>query len=108
MLAPRLAPLALVAFLLAACAKTPDHPSPDAWLCAELVSHYLQQPSPIELARHENTPGRVHIEYRSGEQEGVALCQLRTREDGGFEVTGALVDENRLRDDELAAFEAGR
>ena len=106
MLAPRLAILAIVATVLAACAEAPGTPGPEARACAGLVAFYFGEPRPVELTRHESEPGRVRIDYRSGGQEGVAVCQVRAREDGTFEVTGALVDENRLRDDEIAEFAA--
>ena len=108
MLAPRLAILAIVGSLFAACAKAPDTPSPEARACAELVAFYRGVPRPLELKSHASEPGRVRIDYRSKDREGVALCHVRGREDGGFEITAAVVDENRLKDEQIAAFEARR
>jgi hypothetical protein len=106
MLASRLPVLAIVGTVLAACAEVPDAPGPEARACAELAAFYLGESRPVELTSHESEPGRVRIDYRSGGQDGVALCQVKAREDGMFEVTGALVDENRLREDEISAFAA--
>ncbi len=106
MLASRLAILAIVGTVLAACTEVPDTPGPEARACAELAAFYLGEPRPVELTSHESEPGRVRIDFRSSGRDGVALCQLKARGDGTFEVTGALVDENRLRDDEIAAFAA--
>ena len=108
MLAPQLATLAIVGSLLAACAEAPGTPGPEARACAELVAFHRGESRPLELTGHESEPGRVRIDYRSGDQEGVALCHVQGREDGTFEITGAVVDENRLNDDQIAAFEAGR
>ena len=81
---------------------------PEARACAGLVAFHRGESRPLELMSHESEPGRVRIDYRSGDQEGVALCHVQGREDGTFEITGAVVDENRLNDDQIAAFEAGR
>ena len=108
MLSLRLATPAIIGSLLAACAEVPETPGPEARACAQLVAFHRGEPGRLELTSHESEPGRVRIDYRSSDHEGVALCHLQGRADGTFEITGAVIDDNRVKDDEIAAFEAQR
>ena len=91
---------------------------PEAAACARLVGFYLETPVEVEVTGFETEPetGKVRIDYRSyrsrpaaGQevpQEGVALCRFRAGPTGSLEATAAFVDENRLQDEEIAAFNA--
>ena len=53
MLAPRLATLAIVGSLLAACAEAPDTPGPEARACAGLVAFHRGESRRVEVLSHE-------------------------------------------------------
>jgi hypothetical protein len=96
--------------LYVACA--PVSP-PEAAACGRLVGFYLGVPAPIEVMDFEAEveTGKVRIDYRTTDAmnvplEGVALCRFRQSPDGVLEATDAFVDENRLLEQEIAAFNA--
>ena len=97
----------------AACSPSPTAPAlgPDANRCARLVGFYLGVEAPVEVAGGESDPDtrKVRIDYRTMDLmnaplEGVALCRFRDAADGKALATDAFVDENRLRPDEIEAF----
>lgn len=98
----RIALSLFVVIWLLACSEGAGDPGVGATACLALVSFHRGVDA--ELTGFASEAGRVRIDYRSADQEGVALCQVRTRDDASIEITGALVDENRLRDDEIDAF----
>ncbi len=102
-------------WLVLGCSPSPDASElgPDASRCARLVGFYLGVEAPVEVAGGEADPEtrKVRIDYRTTDgmnvpMEGVALCRFREGPDGTSEATDAFVDENRLRPDEIAAFNA--
>lgn len=72
--------------------------------CGELVAFYLSVPQ-VEagLGEEDVESATVRIDWRTAEREGVALCRF---EDAAppLEVAAAFVDENRIDDDQLSAF----
>ena len=96
-----------------ACAPEEVPEPPEAAACGRLVGFYLGAPSPVEVTGFAAEPetGKVRIDYRSADAmnvplEGVALCRFRRDPDGSLEATAAFVDESRLQDEEIAAFNA--
>lgn len=99
----------LCALLPLGCAPgEPAASGPRAARCAALVAHYLGVPA-VEVTRAEGDPGsaRVGIDYRLADRDGTALCRFEEGP-GALRVSAAIVDDNRLRDDQLAAFNASR
>ena len=96
----------LVLALPVGCTPEQRAPGPLGTRCADLVGFYLELGA-VDVTREDSEPetGKVQIDYAVGVREGVALCRFRA-DNGTLVATGALVDENRLRDDEIAAFNA--
>lgn len=98
-----------------ACAD-PSQLGTEGRLCAELVAFYLDTDSPVELTGGERNPGmgRVRIDFRTPasasapSRQGVALCRFRSGPDGRLALKDAFVDDERLREDEIRAFEDAR
>lgn len=96
-------------FGLGCPAEAPDL-GPQATACGRVVAYYLGVRAAVEVvdAETDDATRKVRIDYRSMDDantplEGVALC--RFQDNGrGLGLTGAFVDENRLRDDEIAGF----
>lgn len=101
--------------LALACSEPPDL-GPEGRACAELVAFYLDTGSPVEVTGGERNAGlqRVRIDFRTPAspqatpRDGVALCRFRSGADGRPVLTDAFVDDERLREDEIRAFEASR
>jgi len=93
----------LASLLLVGCAP---EAGPLADRCGALVAFYLRLPAvESRVAEVGSEGGKVRIDYHSDERAGVALCSF-SDSGGTLTLTAALVDENRLRDDEIAAFNA--
>jgi hypothetical protein len=97
------------------CAPEPGDPGREAIACGDLVGFYLGASAPVDVTGSELdlSSARVRIDYRTTNRmnlpvDGVALCRFRERARGRLEVSGAFVDENRLGDDEIEAFNASR
>ena len=90
------------------CTGEPEDLGPLADRCADVVGSYLGVEAPVAVIGGEldENGQRVRIDYRTERAnlpvEGVALCRFGP--DG--ELTGAFVDENRLRPDEVETFNA--
>ena len=103
-----LLPVLLVSGLFA-CADSSEL-GPLADRCGEVTAFYLGVEQPLAVAGGEvdSEAGRVRIDYRTERAgtpvEGVALCHFRAEADGSLVLSGAFVDEKRLRPDEIDAF----
>ena len=105
---------AAIAFL-AGCEPASAPPGPETEACGRLVSFYRGIQAPVDIVDSASEPetGKVRIDYRSTDGanlpiEGVALCRFQADAAGRLEATAALVDDNRLREDEIEAFNASR
>ena len=93
--------LVSTAALGVACAPAP---SPMGDRCGELVAFYLSVPQvETHLGEEDATTATVRIDWRTGEREGVALCRFESA-GAPLAIAAAFVDENRLDDEQIAAF----
>jgi hypothetical protein len=106
---------ALAIALVAGCEPASSPPAPEAKACGRLVAFYRSIHAPVEIVDWKSDPeaGKVRIDYRSSDGgnlqvEGVALCRFVADADGRLEASAALIDDNQLREDEIAAFNASR
>ena len=85
---------------------------PVAARCGQVVAFYLGVQAAVEVTGgevDEKVP-RARIDYATARDgspaEGVALCRFQRSEEGDdtLTLTGAFVDDNRMRPDEVAAF----
>lgn len=99
--------------LLAAvgCGSGAPDPSPQAVECGALVAHYVGSPRPVAILgfEHDADSPRVRIDYRwmdgmNVPVQGSALCRFKLRLNGAVLVTDAIVDENRVPEDDVEAF----